>query len=244
MKINRKPCLIVITMVIFLSSQCHVIAQTATEILRQSIQYHDPHGAWQQFKGVLNITMETPGGSDRNSRVTINRNNGHFEMKVKKDGMVVDRSLKNEKCDILLNGSAVFTDEDRAKYGLTCERTKMYRNYYSYLYGMPMKIKDDGAHLDTDAEQVTFMGKSFWKLKVTYEASVGSDTWYFYFNTETYALEAYQFFHDEQANDGEYILLDDEIIYKGIRIPKVRNWYMNADDKYLGVDILNSVNSP
>lgn len=108
---------------------------------------------------------------------------------------------------------------------------------------MPMKIKDDGARLNPAAEKVSFMGKSYWKLQVTYDESVGRDTWYFYFSTETYAMEAYQFYHDEQANDGEYILLTEEVTYKEMRIPKVRKWYMNADDTYLGVDVLNGVKS-
>jgi hypothetical protein len=86
----------------------------------------------------------------------------------------------------------------------------------------------------------TFMGKRYLVLKVTYEDPVGGDTWYFYFNPENYAMEVYQFFHDEAKNDGEYIILTEEESIKGIKMPKNRAWYYNSDDKYLGTDILRS----
>ena len=52
-------------------------------------------------------------------------------------------------------------------------------------------------------------------------------------------MEVYQFFHDETQNDGEYILLDDLEEVSGIKMPKIRSWFFNKNDKYLGKDILN-----
>jgi hypothetical protein len=56
-------------------------------------------------------------------------------------------------------------------------------------------------------------------------------------------MEVYQFFktdeHGKKITDsGEYIILSDEVITKGIKMPKIRAWYYNKDDKYLGTDIL------
>mgnify|MGYP003315646006 CR=1 FL=1 len=69
---------------------------------------------------------------------------------------------------------------------------------------------------------------------------VGSDTWYFYFDQKTYALKRYQFFHDESLNDGEYIILEDELEIAGIRMPKDRSWFYNSDNTYLGKDTLSN----
>lgn len=221
----------------------HGNSQTATDILNRSIQYHDPKGVWSQFKGQFDITMETPGSSSRHSLVLIDKIEDKFELKVKQDGVQIHRMLYADTCSILLNGSATFSQEAEEKHKLSCERTKMYRDYYSYLYGMPMKIKDEGAHLDTVVRKVEFHGREYLKLKVTYDESVGSDVWYFYFDPETYALQAYQFYHNEKANDGEYILLSDELKFGAMKFPKTRKWYMNTGDKYLGVDKLNAVKS-
>jgi hypothetical protein len=79
-------------------------------------------------------------------------------------------------------------------------------------------------------------------LKVSYDPETGSDTWYFYFNPETYALAAYQFYHDPAKNDGEYILLEGEAEVGGMRLPKRRSWYTNKERRFLGTDILQEAN--
>ena len=109
----------------------------------------------------------------------------------------------------------------------------------TYLYGLPMKLKDPGTILDPVVKRKKFKEKEYLVLKVTYEESVGKDTWYFYFNPLTFAMEVYQFFKDESKNDGEYILLNDEILVEGIKMPKNRSWYFNSNDKFLATDRLS-----
>jgi hypothetical protein len=75
-------------------------------------------------------------------------------------------------------------------------------------------------------------------LKVTYDPEKGSDTWYFYFDPKTYALAAYQFYHDPAKNDGEYILLEGEAEVGSMRLPKRRSWFTNKEDRFLGTDLL------
>jgi len=76
---------------------------------------------------------------------------------------------------------------------------------------------------------------------VTYDPEVGDDIWYFYFHPETYALVGYRFYHNESANDGEYILFSGELESYGIRIPQTRKWYTHKEDKYLGADTLETL---
>ena len=101
-----------------------------------------------------------------------------------------------------------------------------------------MKLKDPGTLIDPLVQIKNFMGKKALVLKVNYTEEVGKDTWYFYFNPETFALQAYQFFHEEAKNDGEYILLSDEGLVNGIKMAKNRAWYFNKNGELLGTDIL------
>ena len=101
-----------------------------------------------------------------------------------------------------------------------------------------MKLKDPGTIIDPTVEQVEFYGKSYNRIRVTYEASVGDDIWYFYFNPRTHALEAYQFFHDESKNDGEYILFEEIKEIQKVKIPRIRKWYYNENEKFLATDVL------
>ncbi|CAM1345505.1 conserved hypothetical protein [Tenacibaculum amylolyticum] len=101
-----------------------------------------------------------------------------------------------------------------------------------------MKLKDSGTIIHDKIERKTFKGKEYLVLKATYDANVGKDTWFFYFNPKTYAMEVYQFY--KQAPDsGEYILLSGEETINGIKMPKTRAWYYNKDDGYLGTDTLS-----
>ncbi len=215
---------------------------TGTQLLDKAIAYHDPDSNWNTFKGTLQVRMETPNSSDRMSTIKMNLPQSTFELQVSKDGDSYTYNLDGADCEISLNGSTTISDEDKEKFRLSCERATMYRDYYTYLYGLPMKLKDPGTIIHEKVEETNFKGKTYLKLKVTYDTEVGEDTWYFYFDPKSYAMEVYQFFHEEAKNDGEYILLSGMEEINGILMPKTRKWYYNKDDKFLGTDILEQAN--
>ncbi|MTI41433.1 DUF6503 family protein [Fulvivirga lutimaris] len=218
-------------------------SQSAKDILSNSISYHDPNGFWNSFQGNLKIDLNQPDGSNRKSDINIDLPKAEFSMTERRGEDVVTRVIDKEGCSILFNGRSDFSKEESKKFGLTCDRASMYKNYYTFLYGLPMKLKDSGTILHNELEQVEFKGNDYLKLKITFEEGVGTDTWYIYLNPETYAMEVYQFYHDETKNDGEYILLSELIEYRGMQIPKVRKWYTNKEDKWLGTDDLVSISS-
>ena len=222
----------------FLSMLAFSQELTGSELLAKSIAYHDPQGQWSNFQGTLVIELTMPDRPNRTSEVTLNLPNQYFKLKATRDGTVTERSLDRGSCSFSLNGNSTPTAEEIEKHRGDCERTQMMRNYYTYLYGLPMKLKDPGTHVHEKVIQKTFKGKEYLVLKVTYDEAVGSDTWYFYFDPNTYAMEVYQFFKNESKNDGEYILLKDLMEVKGIKMPKTRAWYYNNNDGYLGTDDL------
>ncbi|MGB5204814.1 DUF6503 family protein [Eudoraea sp.] len=213
------------------------------QLLNKAIAYHDPQGNWADFKGQLFITMKTPNSSDRLSEITMDLPKHYFKLVTKKDNTTIEQIINKGVCKLLLNGSETVSEDEIAKHRLTCDRTQTMRNYYTYLYGLPMKLKDPGTLLDRKVYRKTFKGKIYDVLRVTYDEAVGKDTWYFYFDPATYALEVYQFYHDEEKNDGEYIILNGLEEINGIKMPKIRAWYYNKDDKYLGTDTLTKTSA-
>lgn len=211
---------------------------TALELLDKSIAYHDPEGKWANFKGSFTIKMETPKRPVRTTRIELDFLQQYFKSSVERGGVSTTSQWKAGQCMHWLEGSTTFTAAQAKEHGLNCERTNKMRDYYVYLYGLPMKLKDPGTQLDPKVYTKTLKGISYHCLKVTYDESVGKDTWYFYLDKTTAQLRHYQFFHDEAANDGEYILLSGEANIEGIKMPKDRAWYMNADNRYLGTDFL------
>ncbi len=209
------------------------------ELLNKSINFHDPMNNWDEFNDSFTVNMISPDKKIRESLIEIDLTNELFNSSVKKDQNKILTAINKGDCKIIFNDSESFSKEDEIKHRLTCENAFKMRDYYTYLYGLPMKLKDPGAVIDSIVKRKEFKGKEYLVLKVDYEEPVGNDTWYFYFDLLTYAMEVYQFYHDETQNDGEYIILEDIEEVSEIKMPKIRSWFFNKDDKYLGKDILN-----
>jgi hypothetical protein len=107
-----------------------------------------------------------------------------------------------------------------------------------------MKLRDHGTRLDPHVVETHFAGRSVYQLRVTYDAGVGTDTWYFYLDRETCALIGHRFYHDESARDGEYAVLSEEISGQGLRLPRVRQWYTNKDDQPVITHTILSIVAP
>lgn len=212
-------------------------------LLEKAIQYHDPNNNWETFNGEFDVIMEMPDTPKRTSHVVINLPAEFFKAIATKEAITTEYVMDKGKCSLALNGNREISKEDLELHNLSCERASLYKNYYTYLYGLPMKLKDKGTNISETVERKTFKGTDYLVLKVTYDEAVGSDIWFFYFHPETYALEIYQFFKtDEKGNlkpdSGEYIMLSETEMISQIKIPKIRAWYYNKDDAYLATDTL------
>jgi hypothetical protein len=218
---------------------------TGKGLLEKAIKHHDPNNNWPTFNGELFVTMETPNNPKRDSKISINLPSEYFYVQAKRDTITTEYTLDKTECTIKLNGSVDISEANIKTHNLNCDRANMYKNYYTYLYGLPMKLKDEGTIIHDKVERKSFKGKEYLVLKVSYEDAIGSDIWYFYFDPNTYAMEIYQFFKTDdkgvlKPNTGEYILLTDTVIVNTIKIPKDRAWYYNKDDAYLGTDKLSN----
>nr|WP_299341263.1 DUF6503 family protein [Allomuricauda sp.] len=235
---KSKRLLILFAFLFLFCSTLSAQTPSAEELLNRSIAFHDPKGVWSTFSDSFKVKLEIPNSSDRLSSIHLDIPKQYFKLEVRKDNVSYSYVLDRGDCEILFNGSPNISEEDKKTHRLSCERGKMMKNYYTYLYGLPMKLKNPGTLLDPKVTRKTFKGKEYLVLKASYEEGVGSDVWYFYFDPNSYAMETYQFYHDESKNDGEYILLDGIEDVGGIKMPKTRKWFYNSDDKFLGTDIL------
>jgi len=230
----------IFTIAISFSAYAQNIA--VNELLEKTLNYHDPNGNWKSFSDEITVVMTTPNSPKRTSIISIDLPQEYFSVTATKDTVTTTYTLDKGKCQMKYHGKVLDSAEAKEKK-MTCDRATLYKNYYSYLYGLPMKLTDSGTNLSNKVEKRLFKGKDYLVLRVTYDETVGSDVWYFYFNPKTYAMEIYQFFKTddtgkEKPDTGEYILLSEEALVNGIRMPKIRAWYYNKDDKYLGTDTL------
>lgn len=209
---------------------------SAQEVVEKSIRYHDPQNTWQTGLFQISLQEERPGSSDRITQLKFDNRQSSFTLSQWRGEDHFFRHIDEKGCDNKWNGKTDFTEEERKQLRLDCSHTTSVRNYYLYLLGLPMKLKDQGTQIDPQAWLKDFYGKQLIEVKVTYSPEVGKDVWYFYFHPDTYALSGYRFYHDEQKNDGEYILLHDEATVGSLKLPKRREWYTHQDRLYLGKD--------
>ncbi len=217
---------------------------TGQQLLDKVIEHHDPNGKWPQFIGDLQVTMTTPSNPKRVSDIVINLPAQRFELITMRDSVMTENRVVGKEVTVV---KVDLKDLDK-KFETTdkeWDRAVIMKNYYTYLYGLPMKLKDPGTLITDKVERKTFKGKEYLVLEVMYDENVGSDVWYFYFDPSTYKMEIYQFFkRDKEGNidriSGEYIILKENHQINDINMPRVREWYYNKDDKFLGTDVITN----
>ena len=223
-----------------LSGTCHAQSYRGLEIIEKSIQFHDPDNVWMKSHFTLDIKETRPGGPNRNTLVEIDNTSSYFNLVRQQEQTFVQYEFINDICNLYLNGESNFSESNREKYNLSVERGRLLRDYYIYLWGLPMKLLDPGTIVHEEVEEINFHGMESYRVRVTYDNEIGSDIWYFYMDRTDFQLLAYQFFHDESINDGEYILLKDLMKVGTMNLPKERSWFINKDHKDLGTDILEN----
>lgn len=210
---------------------------TGQQLLDKAIEHHDPNDNWSQFIGKFQVMMTSIDGPQRISNIQINNKDQIFELEYSLGD--TDYKFKTEKEDC---ASFIYQKQFESS---NCVKATFWRNYYTYLYGLPMKLKDPGTIITDQVERKTFKGKEYLVLKVMYDENVGSDVWYFYFDPTTFKMEIYQFFKRNEndaidTNSGEYIILTENYEINDINMPKVRQWYYNKDDQFLGTDVITN----
>lgn len=191
------------------------------ELIQKSIEFHDPNQVWPRLKATFSFTDSLPAPRESRSYSVSLENN------------LSKMVYRNQDLNyIVWNDSVqVFNGE------IENERAIRMRNYYTYLWGLPMKLNDRGTQIDSEVGKEELNGKRYLVARVPYE----KDIWYFYIDPETYQMEAYKFYQDEPNQKGEIIHLDGLSEYKGLKIPANRSWYRTENGEFLGTDQLRRI---
>ena len=203
-----------------MSSSCGKEPLTSTRILENSITYHDPDGEWGKLQVELEFNEVSADSSKRNTWFIIDQPNQSY--KLNRNHLEI-HGVKKDSCFI-------------EKGDFSCDRAVMMKNYYTYLWGLPMKLLDPGTKLSEDYEISTWEGVEVYALAVDYE----KDDWIYYFDKKNFRLVGYEF---TQTNGNiEKIILKGEVSFNNWKIPASRSWFNTSDNsRFLGTDHLVGV---
>jgi hypothetical protein len=206
-------------------------------LLNQSIAYHDPENQWSGRTHLLQLVESRPGGAVRHTRLSFNPDNGDFDLQQTRGRDKIQLRYKGGTFDFSHNGRTDIADSTRSRLNLTEERTVFIRDYYTYLWGLPMKLRDPGTVVQPTVQKVWFNGQQLLEVEVHYAPDTGKDVWFFYFDPITAALRGYAFYDEEDGpGTGEYIVLEGETLVDKMRLPAQRHWYLTGERLYLGTD--------
>lgn len=209
----------------------------ADSLLKRSIRYHDPEGNWGKKPHIINLAESRPTGGVRHSRLSIFPVKNDFDLVQTRGADKIQLRYVNGTFSATHQGRMEIKDQDRERLRLTEKNTIWLRDYYTYLYGLPMKLQDEGTEVQPNVHKVWFNGKELLEMEVHYAPEKGKDIWFFYFNPETYALEGYAFYHEKDGpGTGEYIILEGEALVDKMKLPAERHWYFTHNNLYLGTD--------
>ena len=230
-----------VILIITLFSSLNLTGQAISgrDLLNKSIAYHDPNGKWAELEATFELEQTRPNGNGRMSTFNLSNPQSYFQVTDDIDGHRIVKTISGNKGEVTFDGSSEIDEAYKAKYRLSNEGTVRTRNYYVYLYGLPMKLKDPGTNVASEVSTASFNEKEYLELKVTYDQEVGTDDWFFYMDPETYAMEGYKFYH--QNGNGEFITLEGMETFQGLKLPKLRKWYTTNDSTFLGADNIISI---
>lgn len=194
---------------------------TGPELIQKSIEFHDPNQAWPSMKATFNFTDSLPAPRESRSYSVSMENN------------LSKMVYRNQSLNYIVWNDSVQVFEGEIEN----ERAIRMRDYYTYLWGLPMKLNDTGTQIDQEVGKEELNGKSYLVARVPYE----KDIWYFYIDPSSYQMEAYKFYQDEPNQKGEIIYLEGLSEYNGLKIPANRSWYRTENGEFLGTDQLRGI---
>lgn len=217
--------LVLIASLIGFLSSCNPSQEnlSGNDLILKSIAYHDPKGLWKDLEATFKIQDSLPAGRD--SRL--------YEFSV--DNFQNKLTYKIEGLHFIVWNDSVQVFEGEVEK----ERALRMRNYYLFLWGLPMKLTDPGTIIEDSVRTELLDGFEYHVVRVPYE----KDIWYFYLEPETYRMAAYKFYQDEPKGKGEIIYLKGETKFNGLRIPSNRTWYRTETTEFLSTDKLLEIRS-
>jgi hypothetical protein len=217
--------------------------KSAAELLACSIAYHDPGAVWAQGSfEITDVSTKPDGTVGRRTILRIDNSHGHVGLDMHIDGHLVSAAFNGDTMSALhLDGNSHFSDGEVKRFQLTADQIRSRRNLFLYLLGLPMKLRDPGTRLDPQVTATQFANRSVNQLRVAYDQSAGSDTWYFYLDPQTCALVGHRYYHNEAAGDGEFAILSGEVIGQGLRLPRTREWHNNRGGEWFITHTVESI---
>ncbi len=206
---------------------------TAKALIAHSIAYHDPGGNWTKFKSGIEIKTDLwkkEGGIEKSTRTLFfDRSQNIFKMRSTRNGISMSGEISRDTCYNEPLSEIPAEQIEKFKSVLGCQGIGFYKDYFTYLIGLPMNLSDTTAIIDNTILERTYNGVQYDVVKVNYKPLDKKRPWYFYFNKKNHAFELCKFTSREDENKGgEYIIYNRKNNVQGIKLSGQIVWLYNT----------------
>lgn len=199
---------------------CSSKPNSATEVLDRSIMFHDPNNNWNSFNETINLKSQSIFSDNQPENITLT-----FD--VAQDRLCYLNDQRHVGCCFIDTVTQeMFKNVDCSGYTWT-------KDFYTYIWGLPMKLKDPNTKINTTFPIVTFNNTDCYELSTSYE----KEHWMYFINTKSFYLEGFKFITKSDSTKGEIVINNASEKIDNISFQKNRTWF-DLKMKLIGTDSL------
>ncbi len=194
-------------------SSCNNKPETAVQIINKSIEFHDPQNEWNNFDATFYFesSFSFNDSIPEEMKITIDVPNNNFTYKN------IDREVEiqylSDSCNLISEKG-------------NCQGYSWTKNFYTYTWGLPMKLKDPNIKPLSKWNLDTINNYPCYAVYVNYEA----ENFTYYIDQEDFQLRAFKFLKNDESGKGEIIHLEGLQEYNNLQFPEKRTWLqLNGD---------------
>ncbi|WP_282163015.1 DUF6503 family protein [Ulvibacterium marinum] len=214
--------------------------KNSTYILNQVQEKYDSNQEWGTSEIKLHIQEPRVNNPQRYTKLNLKNSDDYFEMeRFREDGIVKRILTGNGESKIFLNGESELSRAIIEQYRLNVERSLGHKKFYKLMYGLPMSLSNNFWEQIRSAQKAEYEGREVYRVAMELKDEMISKHWTLIIEVETYTLLAIEFNHPEDpGKEEEIITFEGEFDINGMKIPRIRNWYIKGTNEYLGTDII------
>lgn len=214
--------------------------KNSTYILNQVQEKYDSNQEWGTSEIKLHIQEPRVNNPQRYTKLNLKNSDDYFEMeRFREDGIVKRILTGNGESKIFLNGESELSRAIIEQYRLNVERSLGHKKFYKLMYGLPMSLSNNFWEQIRPAQKAEYEGREVYRVAMELKDEMISKHWTLIIEVETYTLLAIEFNHPEDpGKEEEIITFEGEFDINGMKIPRIRNWYIKGTNEYLGTDII------
>jgi len=224
MKLTAPIALLIVSGFALISCDGEEKTETAQGIVNASINFHDPHNNWNALNANFIFESKFSFNDSVPEELHININVPANDFKYHNLDRKVNLRYNNDSCEVL-KGSG------------TCGGYSWTKNFYTYVWGLPMKLQDSSTTILPKFTTDTIRNTPVYIVSVNYE----NENFKFYFNQNTYELKFFGFIKNTGDKHGEFISLSGLQEFNGIKFPKHRRWEKLLTEELIGTNEVLSI---